>query len=143
MFTVKQNKTKQNPFHPFDDLQLWALFISRGSDTASIQLQKLPRSKLWLILFHIMFFIYFFMLCDRWRLKALVLLLMFPAGLLIFLSSLISDPQFSSISQLMPLLAWLHLSSVAPVATTCWGTALWVLSRKAVCFIDSDFNFKC
>lgn len=25
MFTVKQNKSKQIPFHPFDDLQLCAL----------------------------------------------------------------------------------------------------------------------
>lgn len=107
------------------------------------KLQKLSRSKVWLILFHIIFFIYFFMLCDRWKLKALVLLLMFPAGLLIFLSSLIPDPPFRSISQLMPLLAWLYSSSVAPVATTRWGTALWVLSRKALCFIDLDFNFKC
>lgn len=74
--------------------------------------------------------------------KVLVLLSMFAAGLLIFLSSLIPDLQFSSIWQLMPLLAWLHLNSVAPVATACWDTAFGVLSRTALCFIDSDFNFK-
>lgn len=74
--------------------------------------------------------------------KPFMLLSMFPDELLIFLSSLILTLNLILFQQLMPLLASLHLNSVAPLAIACWETVFLVLSRKALCFIDSDFNFK-
>lgn len=154
-------KKKTLFFLSFWYLRLWPLNKS-FKETSKSPLQRVPRllhSELlsqpvvnfknhqgpkcdWFYFALFYLFIFSYYVIAKQKLKPLVLLSMFPAGLLIFLSSLIPDPQFSSVSQLMPLLAWLHLNSVAPVATTCWETAFWVLSRKALCFIDLDFNFK-
>lgn len=42
MFAVKQNKTKQNHLHPFDDLQLWTL-NSTFKEVKKSPLQRVPR----------------------------------------------------------------------------------------------------